>query len=164
MTCIDFIWTTAWANQNLWCNFVKIFSEVPWAKEAWTWSFHCDYTVFGNGVVVDIGTFHSASNTYKPVFLNKMTTSLVQELLFLFPKLIKLCLVTWIGSRSESSRRFDLSKIESKWWDDLKFPSKEAILSKDMVMWTCSVSWEQNQALSVFPFFFAGLLFPLNLF
>lgn len=71
-----------------------MFSEVPEAKEAWRWGFQCDYAAFGNGCVVEIGASHHGSNTCKPDFLNKMTTSLAQDLLFLFPELIKLCLVS----------------------------------------------------------------------
>jgi len=43
-----------------------------------------------------------------------MTASLAQDLLFLFPELIKLCFVSSLGFKSESSRKLDLSKIESK--------------------------------------------------
>lgn len=164
MSCVVFIWIIAWVNQKSRCNFGKMFSEEPEAKEAWRWGFWYDYAVFGNACVLENGTSHHASNTCRPDFLNKMTASLVQDPLFLFPELIKLCLVSWLGFRSESSRRLDLSKIDQNGEMTLSFLVRGNFVKRHGDVNKQCVLRAEPSSQSVFPFFFVALLFPLNLF
>lgn len=46
-------------------NFAKMFSKVPEAKEACRRGVLCDYAVFSNGCVVEIGPFHCAIDTHR---------------------------------------------------------------------------------------------------
>lgn len=162
MPCVVFIWIIAWVNQKSRCNFGKMFSEEPEAKEAWRWGFWRDYAVFGNGCVLKNGTSHHASNTCRPDFLNKMTASLVQDPLFFFPELIKLCLVSWLGFRSESSRRLDLSKIDQNGEMTLSFLVKGQFCQKT---WWCehAVCSESKTKLSeCLPIFLCSSSFPFE--
>lgn len=149
LLCHVLIWIMVWVNQLSQYNFAKVLGEVADAKEACRWGFWCDYAVFCNGCFVEISIFHCASNTHRTDFLNAMAASLVRDLLFIFPELVILCLLSWPEFRSQSLRRLYLSKLASKWWDYPEFPFKGPIFSKDMVMWTCSLCCVQTRTLRV---------------